>query len=57
MAEEIGVKRDTLAKAVQSGRLVENKTENNKEAQTRSERSRKDANAAKSIGVACTVIG
>ncbi len=58
VAEELDLKKDTLSKAIQSGRLIEKKAEMAETAgakgTTRSDRSLEDAKASEGMGVACT---
>jgi len=54
VSSELGIKPDTLRKAINDGRLKELTVEISKLASTMSERSRKDALASLGMGTACT---
>ncbi len=52
VSKQLGIKYDTLRKAINQGRLVESDTQPTPESSTKSQRSREDASA--SMGTACT---
>lgn len=54
IARELSVKRDTLRKAINDGRLTEPDAAERTRATTQSERSELDASAAREMGTACT---
>lgn len=54
IARELCVKRDTLRKAINDGRLIEPDVAAVSQATTQSERSEQDASAAPEMGTACT---
>ncbi len=52
VSKQLGIKYDTLRKAINQGRLVESDTQPTPESSTKSQRSREDASA--SMGTSCT---